>query len=467
MTLAFTATRRRSLLVTLMVVLACAQSACSLRSLEFLQNGAKSDGGGDIDSPGRSNPDTASSQNTPLDAIKPDGTALDATAIEARLGSDSSSSDGPDGSSNPTLDGQVERTGDLGPDTFIPIAGNADGGPLDAQNPDDAALSFDSRPNVDIPLDSPVPDGTVPVLDSPVLVPDSSVPVRDSPVLVLDSPVLVPDSSVPRLDTAVLVPDSSVLAPDSAPLVPDGAPLVPDSAPFVPDSAPLVPDSAVPVPDSSVPVLDGSIHTPELYYQAGITNVGTTYTNPLVDLGSQSNTLVVVNLAWDNSAVANPTITYAGSSMNLAKSDTVNGQALAIYYMVRPPAGISTLNVTFASSVNLSVGILGLRNVNSSSPVSPKGMTSANWASLTSGGDMIYDGSLALVYNISTTGNNEIPTVSGDPYAMCQSIAGRPTSPYLRVGVGYCPTAGSYSWTFAYGAAHWQGITVMEIRRSP
>jgi hypothetical protein len=400
MTLPFTANVHSSPFAALIVGLVCAQAACSLQALDYLQNGAKRDGGSAGDQ-STSNQDTSGPKDTPRDAIESDGTVFDTTAIETALSPDSSGLDGSDVPSDvPVLDGQAESPG--APDTapLNPDAKNPDSALLDTKNPDgavhDALLNLDVRR-----LDGPSPDSSI---------------------------------SDTRPDLGIAGPDSPI---DQAPDV--AGDLAVDTTP--------------------------TTNLPDMYYRAGTIYVGTTYENASVNLGSQPNTLILVTLAWDDSAIPEPTITYAGSAMTLAESDIVNGQSMAIYYLVRPPTGVGTLSVTFTSSVHLTVGILGLRNVNSSIPVMVNGMTSANWSELSYGAFMAFDGSLALVFNISTTGNNDLPTVSDGPYSLYQVIPGRPTSPYLSVGAGYCST--SCLWTFTYEAPHWQGISVVEIRGIP
>ena len=427
--------------VVFALVLSSVQVGCSFRSLDYLQKGVERDAGGDSrpNADHNGNPQDASldtdSPVAPPDGAKKTGTNSDA----GTLGPDSTrKDDGAPASDLAERDAPVPDGQDLASDSMVPIDRFV--------FPPDGAKS---------PIDS-----SVDVLDTQVLgpetgppLPDGSVPVFDTLESLPDSPAPIPDSLTPVYDTAVLLYDAMV-SDTASEVAPDLGSAIGDTSPDL--SLDLVRDSGS---------TDASSSSAEITFQTGATKVGMTYTNSF-DLGNESNRLLVVALAWDNSAVGNPSITYAGSSMALAEKDVVNSQALAIYYAVAPPAGVGDLIVTYSSSVNLSVAILGLRNVSSSSPVTAKGMTSANWAVLISGGDTLYDGSMALVYDMATTGNNEIPTVTGAPYGLQQTVTGRPTSPYLSVGAGYCPTAGRYDWTFSYADPHWHGIVMLEIRSS-
>jgi len=122
-----TAVHPRFPLVPLLVGLVCAQAACNLGSLDYLQNGTKQDGG-DGDGQGTSNQDSTSPGETPL-ADRPDGTVLDAKASEVPLGSDGS---GDLFTNIPVLDAQEESKSDLGTDTFIPDTKSPDGALPDA-----------------------------------------------------------------------------------------------------------------------------------------------------------------------------------------------------------------------------------------------------------------------------------------------------------------------------------------------
>ncbi len=199
-----TAMRPRSPLVSLLVGLVCAQAACNLGSLDYLQNGVKQDGSVG-DGQGTSNQDSTSPDEAPL-ADKPDGTVLDAKASEVPFGSDGS---GDLFTNIPVLDAQEESASDLGTDTFIPDTKSPDGALPDATNPDGGIP--DSLSN----LDTPKQDG---------LIPDSYVPVPDS---------YVPDSYVPDSP-----PDLYVAGPDSLEVAPDG-PTAKPSVLFVVGANPL------------------------------------------------------------------------------------------------------------------------------------------------------------------------------------------------------------------------------------
>jgi hypothetical protein len=190
MTSPLTASRRSAPLVILLVGLACAQAACNLGSLDYLQNGTKRDGGVE-DSQGTSTQDSVNSGDTFL-GTKPDGTSLSDTAIDGPLASDSS---GADSSKLDAVlsdlpgDAQEDSGGDLLTDTFIQDAKDPDGALPDGKGPDIAAP--DSLANLDLPKpDGPISDRFVPVPDSwvPEAHPDLTITQPDSPSL--DSPVL-------------------------------------------------------------------------------------------------------------------------------------------------------------------------------------------------------------------------------------------------------------------------------------
>ena len=157
MTPAPTATRLFSPLVVAMASLVCAQAACSLRSLDYLQNGDRRDGaiGNDqgMDMP---TPDTVSPSGALLDATEEDGTVLDAPVLDARPTLDSSKLDSPIRDSL-VLDTRGEIGNNLAPDTSTPDTVRPDGALLDAIQKDGAV--FDARV-LDAPptLDGPNPD---------------------------------------------------------------------------------------------------------------------------------------------------------------------------------------------------------------------------------------------------------------------------------------------------------------------
>jgi hypothetical protein len=180
--------RPRSPLVPLLVGLVCAQAACNLGSLDYLQNGTKRDGG-DGDGQRTSNLDSTSSDEAPL-AGKPDVTVLDGKASEVPLGSDGS---GDLFTNIPVLDAQEERERDLGTDTFIPDTKSPDGALPDATNPDGAIP--DSLSNLDtLKQDGLISDSYVPVPDSyvPDSPPDLYVGGPDSLEVASDSPTAKP-----------------------------------------------------------------------------------------------------------------------------------------------------------------------------------------------------------------------------------------------------------------------------------
>jgi hypothetical protein len=203
MTSPLTASRRRSALATLLVGLACAQAACNLGSLDYLQNGTKRDGGFE-DGPGTSSPDNVRAGDTFL-GTKPDGTSLDDTASEGPIASDSASADGSRLDavlSDLPVDAQEDTWSDLVTDAFIQDTKDPNGGLPDATGPDIAVP--DARANLDLPKpDIPGPDSFVPVPDSwgPEAHPDLYVAQPDSPVL--DGPVF---DTLPPTDGATSKP---------------------------------------------------------------------------------------------------------------------------------------------------------------------------------------------------------------------------------------------------------------------
>lgn len=155
MTPAPTATRLLSPLVAAMASLFFAQAACSLRSLDYLQNGDRRDGAVGNQDTDMFTPDTVSPNGTLLDAIQDDGAVRDAPALDAP----------PD--APPTLDGSkldsairdslvLDTRGEVGndqrTDTSTPDRVGSDGARLDATQGDSAvrdAPVLDSPPNLD------------------------------------------------------------------------------------------------------------------------------------------------------------------------------------------------------------------------------------------------------------------------------------------------------------------------------
>jgi hypothetical protein len=156
MTPAPTATRLLSPLVAVMASLVCAQAACSLRSLDYLQNGDRQDGAiGNQDSD-MSTPDTVSPSGALLDATGEDGAVLDAPVLDAPPTLDSSKLDSPIRDSL-VLDTRAEIGNDQGTDTSTPDTVGSDGARLDATQRDGTVLD---APVLDAPptLDGSSPD---------------------------------------------------------------------------------------------------------------------------------------------------------------------------------------------------------------------------------------------------------------------------------------------------------------------
>ena len=78
MTSAPTATRRLSPFVAVMAGLVCVQAACSLKSLDYLQNGNRRDGAIENQDVDMSTPDTMSPSDVLLDATQDEGAVRDA-----------------------------------------------------------------------------------------------------------------------------------------------------------------------------------------------------------------------------------------------------------------------------------------------------------------------------------------------------------------------------------------------------
>ncbi|HJX54952.1 MAG TPA: hypothetical protein VJ801_19490 [Polyangia bacterium] len=160
MTPAPTATRLFSPLVAAMASLVCAQAACSLRSLDYLQNGDRRDGAVGNQDSDMSTPDTVSPSGALLDAIQDDGAVRDAPALDAPPDApptlDGSKLDSPIRDSL-VLDTRAEIGNDQGTDTSTPDTVGSDGARLDATQRDGTVLD---APVLDVPptLDGSNPD---------------------------------------------------------------------------------------------------------------------------------------------------------------------------------------------------------------------------------------------------------------------------------------------------------------------
>jgi hypothetical protein len=161
MTPAPTATRLFPPLVAALVAsLVCAQAACSLRSLDYLQNGDRRDGAVGNQDTDMLAPDTVSPNGTLLDAIQDDGAVRDAPALDAPPDApptlDGSKLDSPIRDSL-VLDTRGEVGNDQGTDTSTPDRVGSDGARLDATQRDGTVLD---APVLDVPptLDSSSPD---------------------------------------------------------------------------------------------------------------------------------------------------------------------------------------------------------------------------------------------------------------------------------------------------------------------
>ena len=151
MTSAPTGTRRLSPFVAVMAGLVCVQAACSLRSLDYLQNGVRRDGEiGDQDAD-MSTPDTVSPSGALLDATQDDGAASDAPVLDAPTTMDSYKLDSLSRDSL-VLDTRGEGGNDQGADMSIV---GPDGGLFDATRKDGTV--------VDAPVfDAPTSDSSNP-----------------------------------------------------------------------------------------------------------------------------------------------------------------------------------------------------------------------------------------------------------------------------------------------------------------
>ena len=151
MTPAPTATRLLSPLVAAMASLFCAQAACSLTSLDYLQNGNRQDGAIGNQDTDMSTPDTASPSGALLNAAADDGAVSDAPALDAPPTLDSSKLDSPIRDSLvPDTRGEVGS--DRGTDTSTPDTVGPDGARLDATQKDGAVLDarvLDTPPTLD------------------------------------------------------------------------------------------------------------------------------------------------------------------------------------------------------------------------------------------------------------------------------------------------------------------------------
>jgi hypothetical protein len=214
-----TAGRSRRPFVILLVGFGCAQAACSLGSLDYLQNGAKREVGSG-DGQGTSTRDGENS-NDEVSATKPDGGGPDATSIEVTPGSDGSRDDsGSDDvfTNDPIPDAQVERGSDLGADAFGPDTKNPDGAPPDTKDaggvvPDsfsnldaikrDGLISPDSPPDVYVAGPEVAPDG--PTSKASVLFVVGAIPLSTADTAIQNHLVAKGYDVTPFRDNATVV----------------------------------------------------------------------------------------------------------------------------------------------------------------------------------------------------------------------------------------------------------------------
>jgi hypothetical protein len=148
MTSAPTATRRLSPFVAVMAGLVCVQTACSLRSLDYLQNGVRRDGGIGNPDADVSTPDTVSPSGALLDATQDDGAVGDAPVLDAPTTMDSYKLDSLSRDSL-VLDTRGQGGSDQGADTSIV---GQDGGLFDATRKDGTVVDtpvLDASPTSD------------------------------------------------------------------------------------------------------------------------------------------------------------------------------------------------------------------------------------------------------------------------------------------------------------------------------